>query len=155
MLQRLIGEQIEMTVSTGAETGFIHADTVLIEQVIVNLAVNARDAMPEGGQLVIETSCITVADEFACLCLSVPLGAYVSLQVTDTGTGMTHEVQTRLFEPFFTTKEPGKGTGLGLSTVYGIVKQSGGSINVHSKFPVSGTTFRILFPAAKRPGTLP
>ena len=146
MLQRLIGEQIEMIVSADAEKGFIHADTVLIEQVIVNLAVNARDAMPEGGQLVIETSCITVSDEFACLCLSVPLGAYVSLQVTDTGTGMTQEVQARLFEPFFTTKEPGKGTGLGLSTVYGIVKQSGGSIAVHSS-PGIGTTLRILFPA--------
>ena len=146
MLQRLIGEQIEMIVSAGAEAGFIHADTGLIEQVIVNLAVNARDAMPEGGQLIIETACITVNDEFASLCLSVPQGAYVSLQVTDTGTGMTHEVQARLFEPFFTTKEPGKGTGLGLSTVYGIVKQCGGFITVHSS-PGIGSTFRILFPA--------
>jgi two-component system, cell cycle sensor histidine kinase and response regulator CckA len=151
MLKRLIGEHIQVVVSSAAEAGFIHADPGLIEQVIVNLAVNARDAMPEGGKLLIESSRITVGDDFAAQVFSVPQGAYVSLAVTDTGTGMTPEVQARLFEPFFTTKEPGKGTGLGLSTVFGIVKQSGGSITVHST-PGIGTAFRVLFPAASRAG---
>lgn len=113
---------------------------------ILNLAVNAQDAMPEGGTLSMETSTTRVADDFAARVLSVPRGNYVSLTVADTGTGMTPEVQARLFEPFFTTKEPGKGTGLGLSTVYGIVQQSGGAISVHSA-PGIGTSVRILFPA--------
>ena len=156
MLQRLIGEHIQIVVSSGggaagAETGFIHADPGLIEQVILNLAVNARDAMPEGGRLLIDSSLISVSDEFAAQVFAVPQGAYVSLAVTDTGTGMTPEVQARLFEPFFTTKERGKGTGLGLSTVFGIVKQSGGSITVHST-PGIGTAFRVLFPAVGRVG---
>jgi CheY-like chemotaxis protein len=156
MLQRLIGEHIQIVVSsgggaTGAETGFIHADPGLIEQVILNLAVNARDAMPEGGRLLIDSSLISVSDEFAAQVFSVPQGVYVSLAVTDTGTGMTPEVQARLFEPFFTTKDRGKGTGLGLSTVFGIVKQSGGSITVHST-PGIGTAFRVLFPAVGRVG---
>jgi PAS domain S-box-containing protein len=152
MLERLIGEHIEVTLSSGGETGFIHADPGLIEQVIVNLAVNARDAMPEGGKLLIETSRVSVTDDFGTQILAVPRGTYVSLGVADTGTGMTPEVQARLFEPFFTTKEPGKGTGLGLSTVYGIVKQSGGSITVHTT-PGLGTAFRVLFPAVRRAGT--
>jgi len=155
MLRRLIGAQIEIILSPAAETVYIHADPGLIEQVLINLAVNARDAMPVGGRLFIETSKITVADDFAAQCLSVACGTWVSLGVTDTGTGMTPEVQARLFEPFFTTKEPGKGTGLGLSTVYGIVKQAGGSINVHST-PGLGTSVRILFPAAgKAPAPQP
>lgn len=151
MLKPILRDHIEVKVLPAAEPGLIYADPGLIEQVIVNLAMNARDAMPEGGQLFLETSMITVEDPFASECLSVPLGTYVSLGVTDTGTGMTPEVQARLFEPFFTTKEPGKGTGLGLSTVYGIVKQSGGSITVHSG-PGLGTAFRILFPAVSGEG---
>jgi PAS domain S-box-containing protein len=146
MLRRLIGEHIEVILATAADAGFVHADPGLIEQVIVNLVVNARDAMPNGGKLFIETSRIAVADDFAALAFSIPRGTYISLGVTDTGTGMTPEVQSRLFEPFFTTKEPGKGTGLGLSTVYGIVKQSGGSITVHSTLGI-GTSVRVLFPA--------
>ena len=147
MLQPLIGDRIEVIVSPAADAGFIHADPVLIEQVILNLAVNAHDAMPDGGTLCMETQSKLIADDFAAQVFSVPRGNYVSLTVTDTGTGMTPEVQARLFEPFFTTKEPGKGTGLGLSTVYGIVKQSGGAIGVHSA-PGIGTSVRILFPAA-------
>jgi PAS domain S-box-containing protein len=145
MLRRLIGETIEVILGLNGHAGFIHADPGLVEQVIVNLAVNARDAMPDGGKLYIETSRITAGGDFATNYLSVEPGDYVSLAVTDDGIGMTPEVQARLFEPFFTTKEPGKGTGLGLSTVYGIVKQSGGSITAHSS-PGIGTTFRILFP---------
>ena len=151
MLERLIGEQVEVSISSSEESGFIHADPGLIEQVILNLAVNARDAMPEGGKLFIETSRIVVAEGFAAQSLSAAPGTYVSLGVTDTGTGMTPEVQARLFEPFFTTKGPGKGTGLGLSTVFGIVKQTGGSITVHST-PGIGTAFRVLFPAVNQSG---
>ena len=148
MLRRLIGEHIEVIVSSEGRKQSINADPGLIEQVILNLAVNARDAMPDGGELYIETMRLTVSKGFAAPSLSVEPGEYVSLAVTDTGTGMTPEVQARLFEPFFTTKEVGKGTGLGLSTVYGIVKQSGGSITVHST-PGIGTSFRVMFPAVE------
>ena len=146
LLRRLIGEQIEVSLWLGADKGSIHADPGLIEQVIVNLAVNARDAMPDGGKLYIETSRMAVDDDFAATSLGVTPGIYQCIEVSDNGTGMSPEVQARLFEPFFTTKEPGKGTGLGLSTVYGIVKQSEGSIKVHST-PGIGTSVRILFPA--------
>lgn len=146
MLRPLIGEHIEVAFSPGQNAGSIHADPGLVEQVLVNLAVNARDAMPEGGQLIIETSRAIVTAEFAAECISVPKGNYVALWVTDTGTGMTPEVQARVFEPFFTTKDPGRGTGLGLATVYGIVKQSGAYITLHST-PGVGTAFRILFPS--------
>jgi len=146
MLRPLIGAQIEVVFSPGPEAGCIHADPGLLEQVIVNLAVNARDAMPEGGRLFIETSRAVMITESNADCISVPRGTYASLWVTDTGTGMTPEVQARVFEPFFTTKDTGKGTGLGLATVYGIVKQSGGYITVQST-PGAGTAFRILFPA--------
>jgi PAS domain S-box-containing protein len=151
MLLRLIGEDIEVVIVPGPDAGWIHADPGLIEQVIFNLAVNARDAMPDGGRLTIGTSGVAVTDEYTALCLSVTPGTYVSLEVTDTGTGMTPEVQARLFEPFFTTKEQGKGTGLGLSTVYGIVKQSGGSIVVQSELG-AGSIFRVLFPAVDEAG---
>ena len=153
MLRRLIGEEIEIILAPGAETGFIHADPSLIEQVIVNLAVNARDAMPDGGGLFIETSHIVISDAFTAQAYSAPTGTYVLLALTDTGTGMTPEVQARIFEPFFTTKEPGKGTGLGLSTVYGIVKQSGGAISLNST-PGVGTAFRVLFPAVSNDGSV-
>jgi two-component system cell cycle sensor histidine kinase/response regulator CckA len=150
MLHRLIGEHIEVITGLGARHGgdVIFADPGLIEQVVINLAVNARDAMPGGGRLYIETSRLEVNGEFMISEPAVAPGAYVSLTVTDTGTGMTPEVQARVFEPFYTTKEPGKGTGLGLSTVYGIVQQSGGSINIHSTMGI-GTSFRVLFPAVE------
>jgi PAS domain S-box-containing protein len=147
MLRRLIEESIEVILAPEADRTFIFADPALVEQVVVNLAVNGRDAMPEGGRLFIETSRTTVADEFAAKCLSVPVCRYAMLSVTDNGTGMEPEVQARIFEPFFTTKEPGKGSGLGLSTVYGIVKQSGGAITVHST-PGVGTSIKVFFPAA-------
>ena len=131
MLRRLIEENIEVTLAPEADKTFIFADPALVEQAIVNLAVNGRDAMPDGGRLFVETSRIAVADEFAAKCLSVPVGSYAMLSVTDSGTGMEPEVQARIFEPFFTTKEPGKGRGRTV-TVYGIVKQSGGAITVHS-----------------------
>jgi PAS domain S-box-containing protein len=152
MLRRLIGEDVEVILAPGAETGFIHADPSLIEQVVLNLAVNARDAMPAGGRLFIETSHVVISDAFSAQAYAAPPGTYVLLALTDTGTGMTPEVQARIFEPFFTTKEPGKGTGLGLSTVYGIVKQSGGAITLDST-PGVGTAFRILFPAVCNDGT--
>ncbi len=149
MLRRLIEEHIEVILSPSAPQGFIFADPGLIEQVIVNLAVNGRDAMPNGGKLFIETSRLTVSDDFAAATLSVPHGDYLTLAVADTGAGMTREVESRLFEPFFTTKEPGKGTGLGLATVYGIVKQAAGFIKVHSTAGI-GTSFRVFFPAADK-----
>jgi CheY-like chemotaxis protein len=155
MLRRLIGEDIEILFSCPkASEGdknqgwsdLIFADPGLIEQVIVNLAVNARDAMPDGGKLFIEIAPLEVTEDFGAQTPVAP-GRYVSLTVSDTGTGMSPEVQARIFEPFFTTKQPGKGTGLGLSTVYGIVKQSDGFISVHST-PGLGASFRVLFPAS-------
>jgi len=147
MLRRLIGEDVELVLSLGSELGLFHADRSQIEQVLLNLAVNARDAMPLGGKLVIETSLFNADSEFSEAHLAVVPGPYVMLSVRDNGVGMSKEVQGHLFEPFFTTKEPGKGTGLGLSTVYGIIKQSGGSILVYSE-PGLGTVFRMLFPVA-------
>jgi PAS domain S-box-containing protein len=146
MLARLLGEQIELVLSLDAEDGVLMADPGQIEQVILNLAVNARDAMPEGGKLLIETSFIFADEEFSQAHLSVAPGPYLCLAVSDTGTGMTADVRAHIFEPFFTTKDPGKGTGLGLSTVWGIVQQSGGSVRVYSE-PGRGTTFKLLFPA--------
>jgi len=148
LLRRLIGEDIGIVLALGAAESFIRADPGQIEQVVMNLALNARDAMPEGGKLCIETSNLVVDEQFAALCLSVPPGRYVQLVVSDTGSGMSPDVAARVFEPFFTTKEPGKGTGLGLSTAYGIIRQSGGNISVHSA-PGLGATFRILLPQAE------
>ena len=145
MLRRLIGEDIDLTLSCGEPAATILADPGQIEQVIINLAVNARDAMPMGGQLVIETSNVDVDVIFAGMRHGLKPGSYVMLAVTDDGVGMDAATQARLFEPFFTTKEVGKGTGLGLATVYGIVKQCEGDIHIYSE-PGEGTTFKILFP---------
>ncbi len=147
MLGRLIGEDIHLVLNLDPQAGALRADPGQIEQVIMNLAVNAKDAMPQGGELIIETSRFMVDERFAQETRSlVAPGAYVMLSVSDTGVGMSPEARAHVFEPFFTTKEPGKGTGLGLSTVYGIVRQSGGTIWVYSA-PGHGTTFRMLFPA--------
>jgi PAS domain S-box-containing protein len=147
MVRRLIGEDVAVTLSLDSQNGLVFADRGHIEQVVMNLVVNARDAMPEGGKLEIRTSDFQPGEEYVRNHLGVSHGEYVLLEVVDTGTGMTPEVQSRIFEPFFTTKEQGKGTGLGLSLVYGIIKQTGGSIFVNSE-PGRGTRFEILFPAA-------
>jgi PAS domain S-box-containing protein len=146
MLRRLIGEDVELTTELDPKLGKVRADQGQIEQVIMNLAVNARDAMPEGGKLSIETSNVEM-DEVLVRRYAYPVqpGAYILLTVTDTGTGMDNATKLRVFEPFFTTKEKDKGTGLGLSTVYGVVKQSGGYVDVDSTLG-KGTTFRIHLP---------
>jgi len=150
MLQRLIGETINLVTLPEPGLGCIKADPGQIEQVIMNLAVNARDAMPDGGRLVIRTATVRAGEAPTPPGIRPRLGSHILLEVTDSGTGMDVATQAHLFEPFFTTKEPGKGTGLGLSTVYGIVEQSGGSVTVETGVG-RGTTFRIYLPQVETP----
>jgi len=145
MLHQVISEDIKLVMRLADDLGKVKVDPKNIEQVILNLAVNARDAMPSGGELFIETVNVELDEEYARTHIPTKLGLYVMLSVSDTGVGMTSEVRERIFEPFFTTKEKGKGTGLGLSTVYRLIKQSRGNIWVYSK-PEKGTTFEIYLP---------
>jgi CheY-like chemotaxis protein len=157
MLSRLIGDDVEIITHLDAELGSVVADSSQMNQVLMNLAINARDAMPDGGRIVMETTNIDIDSGYAAQHAGVEAGPYVLLSITDTGAGMTQEVVQHIFDPFFTTKEIGAGTGLGLSTVYGIVKQAGGWMWVYSE-PGKGSTFKVYLPrtgAAPEPLTTP
>jgi two-component system cell cycle sensor histidine kinase/response regulator CckA len=148
MLQRLIGDDIRLQTRLAARSWPVRVDPTQLQQVVVNLVVNARDAMPGGGQMVIGTANVTLDETSAAQHPGLRKGEYVTLSVSDAGSGMSPEVQARVFEPFFTTKDPGRGTGLGLSTVFGIVKQSGGYIYAQSQLG-AGTTFTVYLPRAQ------
>ena len=150
MLKRLLGEDIELVTLLDPELGNVKADAGQMEQVILNLALNARDAMPQGGKLTLETRNVILQEEYAQKHFSLQPGSHIMMTISDIGCGMDPQTLSHIFEPFFTTKEPGKGTGLGLSTVYGIVQQSGGSIWVYSE-PGRGTTFKIYLPRIEEP----
>ncbi len=156
MLRRLIGEDIELLIALSDSAAYAEVDPAQLDQVIVNLAVNARDAMPKGGRLMVDARSVALREDLVKGTTSVPAGSYVLITVTDTGVGMSKETKSRIFEPFFTTKQIGQGTGLGLATAYGIVRQSHGHILVESE-PGQGTTFEIYLPrfeapSAARPG---
>ncbi len=154
LLRRLIGEDIDLTIQLEPNLGSVMADAGQIEQMLMNLAVNARDAMPDGGRLVIQTANASLRDPVRAQALGIPTGAYAVLTVADSGCGMDEATRLHLFEPFFTTKEPGRGTGLGLAMVYGIVKQSGGGIELHTA-PNRGARFEIYLPRAGKAAASP
>jgi CheY-like chemotaxis protein len=145
MLRPLIGEHIELHVSLATDTGLLRADRGLLQQMLLNLCINARDAMPAGGRLVLKTKRVDLTEKYCELHPPAKPGTYVMFSVADTGCGISPEVKERIFEPFFTTKSVGKGTGLGLAMVYGCVQQHAGTINVYSE-PNLGTTFKIYLP---------